>query len=137
MFFTRKQINEWIRINYTGDNFKSPSNEGGNHYWASNKAIKRKLIEAKVLIDRWDNSTTDFIFHSSKESFIEDSLKDSLDYYLIEPKVYGKAIWGCKINFSNDCPKDLGIAIDLHYSDRVILKNGRHLTVFPMHDNNL
>lgn len=70
---TKDHIDNWIALNATGDNLKEAS------YWTpSETSLARKLIEAKVLTDRWENVATDFIFHSSKKDFVRAQLGDKL-----------------------------------------------------------
>lgn len=60
---TKEQIELWLAIdNNNGDN-KQPSS-----YFADN-SLKTKLVEAKVLVDRWAQVSTDIIVHSSNRDF--------------------------------------------------------------------
>lgn len=70
---TIDHINNWIDLNATGDNIK------GNDYWHDSKdSLARRLVEAKVLTDRWGVCATDFIFHSSKKDYVREKLGDKL-----------------------------------------------------------
>ena len=88
-------------------------------------SLKLKLVEAKILIDRWDNVAADIIFHSSQKNFIEEKL-------IVEiVQIWGgRQIWGMNIYYSDNCPTDKGIMIDPR-SD-ADTENARHISVFPM-----
>ena len=73
---TKDHINNWIELNATGDNLKEDS------YWTdSETSLSRRLVEAKVLTDRWSNCATVFIFHSSKKDYVREKLGDKLTKY--------------------------------------------------------
>jgi len=70
MNFSKEQIQEYILMNMKGANFEEDS-----HF---SKALKMKLVEAKVLVDRWNLVSTDIIVHSSLKEFFRTNLGDSL-----------------------------------------------------------
>lgn len=70
---TKDHIDNWIALNATGENLKE------NSYWTDSKdSLVRRLVEAKVLTDRWSNVATVFIFHSSKKDYVREKLGDKL-----------------------------------------------------------
>jgi len=66
MSFTKEQIQEYILMNMKGANFEEDS-----HFSTS---LKMKLVEAKVLVDRWNLVSTDIIVHTSLKEFIRTNL---------------------------------------------------------------
>ena len=71
--------------------------------------LTRKLIGAKVLVDRWNNVVTDIIIHSShKEKVIEELMKNIYFNTDSDP-----CIWGATIHFVEDIPGNKGLAISL------------------------
>lgn len=70
---TKDHINNWIDLNATGENIKD------DEYWRdSEDSLVRRLVEAKVLTDRWGNCATVFIFHSSKKDYVREKMGDKL-----------------------------------------------------------
>lgn len=69
--FVKDQIDEWIKINDSGENYQN------DDYFAKNY-LKKKLVESKFLIDRWGNVVTDIIVHSSKKELFQQELQDSI-----------------------------------------------------------
>jgi len=67
--FTKNQIDSWIQIGLQGDNAN----------YKFHVAFKPKLVEAKMLIDRWGSPGTDIIFNSCHKSFVLDELKDEIN----------------------------------------------------------
>lgn len=68
--FTREQINNWIQLYQTSDNCIFAKENVEPNQFANRPFLKRDLVEAKVMVDRWDLVTTDWIFHTSKAQMI-------------------------------------------------------------------
>lgn len=112
-------------------------NSGGQNYkednYFSNK-LKSKLIEAKCLLDRFNQVTSDIIIHiSHKEKFLQE-----MGYYFsVRDNKF--QLWGANIHFSNNIPKFKGIMLALEkdiLSNTKILSNkedqSKSIVVFPM-----
>lgn len=69
--FTKNQIDYWLELNKTGENYR-------NDEYFIFPSLKTKLLESKVLIDRWSVVTTDIIVHTSHKSFFNEELKGSI-----------------------------------------------------------
>jgi hypothetical protein len=70
---TKDHINNWIDLNAAGVNIKEDA------YWMSSEDnLQRRLVEAKVLTDRWGVCATVFIFPSSKKDYVREKLGDKL-----------------------------------------------------------
>src|SRR5258708_6273004 len=64
---TKNQIDNWIALFNLCDNKKDFKPDT-----IVNRTFQKKdLLEAKVMIDRWDVVTTDWIFHTSKKDLLE------------------------------------------------------------------
>lgn len=93
-------ISFWLYINSGGKNYKEDN-------YFSNK-LKTKLIEAKCLIDRWDQVTSDIIIHiSHKEKFLQE-MGSIVSFSVINNKFQ---LWGANIYFSNNIPKNKGMML--------------------------
>lgn len=134
--FTKEQINNLLEINKGSDN-----NRGDDYF--HNNSLKLRILEAKVLVDRWGTVSTDIIVHSShkdlfKKTFnISDSLlkenevskedinklqeflgdghkiSQSLKALLSHFNKTVDSVWGANIHYSDDCPSDQGIILSL------------------------
>ena len=152
MSFTKEQIQEYILVNMKGANFEEDSQ--------FSTSLKLKLVEAKVLVDRWNLVSTDIIIHSSlKDLFrttlgvidkptamnlnllfkihskIRDMDVDSLEQVLSKPTVDLDCdyIWGVTIHYSDDIPKDKGLMIALNGDKFQDMQYpDRCIAVFPM-----
>lgn len=67
--FTREQINNWIELYQASDN-RIDFEKNGDAAQAVHPFGKRDLLEAKVMVDRWDVVVSDWIFHYSKKDLI-------------------------------------------------------------------
>jgi len=70
--------------------------------------LMRKILVAKVLIDRWGNVMTDIISHSSNKELILDELKKELIFDNDVP-----TIWGAALYFVDEIPKDKVLALSV------------------------
>jgi hypothetical protein len=113
--FSKEDIDELLRICESGENYiDSPHID----------SPLLRVVEAKVQIERWDLCVTNYIFHTSMEGFVSQSLKGKITASTGQ-------IWGADISYSDFCPVDIGIAVDMNvYSDQI--ENGRHVAVFPV-----
>lgn len=122
--FLEKEIKKFLKLGKTGVN-------GNIRETTSLNSLKRLLIEAKVLVDRWDLVTTHFIFNSDKIDYINKSLDIKLDikieHYSIDEN--NKRIWGTRIITSDYCPSHLGIAFADHYNKSS--NKDRCVSIFP------
>ena len=69
--FNKEKIAEYIILNAKGDNFRT------NDEW-NDPSLKLKFVDAKMLIDRWGNISTDIILHNSKKEFVRNSFGDAI-----------------------------------------------------------
>lgn len=120
--FTQDQINEWIAIGSSGDN----SSE--DNIFAKRPEIislKRDLVDMKVLIDRWDLLSTDFIFHSLMEPLMKQYIKKDLEPTQ-DPNL--DIIWGTNIHYIDTIPISKALVLDL------VTKpfSSRHVAVFEV-----
>jgi hypothetical protein len=123
--YSKDQINEWLNLNCDSDSDNDKSSE--LDYF--NVSLKLKLVEAKILVDRWGNLTSDIVFHSSKKDFVREKLGSALTTKIVY-SMEVDSIWGINIHYSDECPPDKGIMIDA--SGRAHTENARHISVFPM-----
>jgi hypothetical protein len=125
-------IDNLLSINVTGENNVDDDPEYFSDKSYSTNNFKRKILEAKVLIDRWDNITTVFIFHPFHKETVRQGLKDSIDIHLegIDVDESYDTVWGAKIFYTNECPINIGIAWAADPTAHTT--NGRHVAVFPM-----
>jgi hypothetical protein len=65
--FTQDRIEELLELYRTSDNYKSFTQDPYN----GRSLLKRDLVEAKMQVDRWGATITDWIFHPSQKSSIE------------------------------------------------------------------
>lgn len=105
--FAKDQINEYCKIFLESDNFERKYQETVPVAW------KSKLIEAKMMVDRWDLITTDFILHVSQKDGILSELKErnQLSTFKNPEGTLIYKIWNAEIHFSNDCPQFSAIAV--------------------------
>lgn len=68
--FSKGQIDTWLELHSYSDN-KEYRDENPVTHELGQPFLKRHLVEAKVMIDRWDTVTTDWVFHSSRKEMIE------------------------------------------------------------------
>ncbi len=59
--FTEKQINKWLLLGKQGDNYKE------KEYYHST-SLKLRIVEAIVMVERWDVNNTVFIFNPASKS---------------------------------------------------------------------
>ncbi len=127
--FSKDEIEAWIDLATTGINKMDPAAETIN-------SIKLRVLEAKVMTDRWGHVATDIVVHSShKGDFIralglEDpapeseqvtaakSLLEKLKGLVqpgyktpLEPK--GSRLWGANVHYSDNIPEDVGLVLVL------------------------
>ena len=105
LIFTEKQIREYITLG---------KGENGQLEFPETFSLKHKFAEAKILIDRWNLVTTDFVIHSSLKEFIRDNLGDALTRGLDKkPKLTLKDLYDILGKLIKDNPEiDMDIDID-------------------------
>lgn len=121
--FTKNQIDQWISLGLTGDNYSE------EHIFANRPIlnnIKRDFLEMTIQIERWDLRTTDFIFNSLAKDFIRKSLSSHSDHN-------EDMIFGSKIHYSELLPLQMVLAIDL--IDTPI--SSRHIALFKFDLNHI
>jgi hypothetical protein len=102
--FSKEQIYGYIKEFEMSDNSQYMQEHPENYNCSFSK---RKLLEIKVLIDRWSNITTDVILHSSHREMVIESLGADLSIYDLSNRTlsltYEKAkkILGDKLPFNN------------------------------------
>lgn len=116
--FAKKDIDNFLILNKRGDNYSAQ-----NDFHKSSLILK--LIEAKILVDRWGLISSDLIIHSSHKDYVHDSLNKRDFYEKSENETY---IWGVKIHYIDECPPNKGIL--LSYPNNSV--DGRNIAVFPM-----
>lgn len=73
--------------------------------------LKRRIVEGKVAIDRWNFTTDNYITHpdninlitNSFEPLVEETLKFEEKTNVEEPS---SKLWGAELRFNKHCPKD-------------------------------
>jgi hypothetical protein len=127
--FSKVIIDGLLRLNAVSENCKDDDPE-----WFAGDALKRKLVEAKMLIDRWGNCADHIILHPSKKEYVRLKLGSDLSIGSegIDFDQDQDAIWGAKIHYLNDCPPDKGIMISLRAYMNGDPNRGRSVSVFPM-----
>jgi hypothetical protein len=127
--FTKEQIDNWIAIGLAGDN-----HDNNNIFFkeAVNPNFKRQMVEMKVLIDRWDLLTTDYVFHSFLKPTLKLYYKDVVDIdvprHPSNPSYLVDKIWGANIHYVDTIPFTKALVLDLSsqpFSDR-------HVAVFEV-----
>lgn len=98
--FNKEQIKEFIKINKE-NNFEDYSLKK-----FFGKKFFNKLLEAKCIINGYNISPNYFIFNSSNKNKIYDLLKENQFY-----EMDNNTLWGIKITFSDDIPKEKCIIV--------------------------
>jgi hypothetical protein len=116
------QVYSLIKLASAGENYTEES----QCLLRQEPSLVKKMLEAKILVDRWNIVVTDFIFNSSKKLYVEEQLASKF--------LYGTdRIWGAKINYLDIMPDNCGLALSL--SDNGKFMEERHsksLAIFPM-----
>lgn len=103
--FNKETINDLLILSEHGENADLSIN--------IEPTFTRKLLVGKVLIDRWENVTTDIFVHTS---VVDDVFKElsKKDFYEDRETMLEKGIWGASIYAINEIPKDkcLMVALD-------------------------
>lgn len=84
-------------------------------------AFSAQMADVFNIIERWDLRVSDIIISVLLRSFLEDKLNTYLEYnedfeesFML--KYFGTDIlWGARFHYSNDCPIDKIIFLDLEY----------------------
>lgn len=138
MNLSKKQIDTLISVGDNGDNGKSSMKI------SSNNLLKSRLIEGKMLVDRWGGATEIIVFNTAHKKFVHDHLMINNDYYI---PGYVDHIWGADIIYSEHMPENKILC--LSNSDRLNeimdpaldkdddnfdcqIDNGRAIAVLPM-----
>ena len=134
--FSKDEIEAWIDLATTGINKMDPAAK-------TVASIKLRVLEAKMMTDRWGNVATDYVIHSShKDSFRkalgaslqiagEPAKESSILIGLLNrianvipnfsekdiPKPTVDLLWGANIHYSDNIPEDVGLAL--------VLENGQ------------
>jgi hypothetical protein len=67
--FTKNQIDNWIELFATSDN-REDFEKYADTSSEPRSFLKRDLVEAKMMVDRWGTIVTDWVFHTSKKPII-------------------------------------------------------------------
>lgn len=124
--FTKDQIDQWILLGLSGDNYSD------KHIFANSvnlTGIKRDMLEMKVQIGRWQLITSDFIFNSSAKDFVRKSLSLSNNFEKSDDDI----IWGSKIHYSDLLPPHMVLALDLIHTPI----SNRHVALFKFDLNHI
>ena len=92
--FSDHQILSWLEL------AESPESTNFKPLGEFTTNLKHKLIEAKMLTDRWGNVATDISLHPSKREILTQC--DS---------VHHNQIWGAKLHYRDIVPEHLGLMI--------------------------
>jgi hypothetical protein len=120
--FTKEQIDNWISIGLSGDN-ASKDNIFANRTDIS--TLKRDLVDMKVLVDRWDLLSTDFIFPIGMKNLLRENVKKDLDS-TIDPN--RDRIWGSNVHYVDTIPFNKCMILDL----KSLPLSSRHVAVFDV-----
>lgn len=149
---TKEQIANWMTAYEGGDNWEYVQRVPD---YFSSAGLKRKLIEAKMLVDRWDNISTDIIIHTSHKDPVRNELgndivgnnsvvlvrdvvaKLSLEAQKAFQRMFDEAadhLWGADIHYSDNISPNQGIMMARNPDGSLqdIEFPGRCIAVFPM-----
>lgn len=139
MNLSKEQIETLIKVGEAGDN-----DLGLRTIESSKNSLCNRLIEGKVLIDRWENITTKILFNTEHDKFVDEQLSKN-EYYHNDGKKFN--IWGADIIFSDHVPSNKILMLSNEdrieeLMDPVIdeddddfdskIDNGRAIAVIPM-----
>jgi hypothetical protein len=101
-------------------------------------SLAKRLVEGKVLIDRWGNLTTNIIFNPSHRDFVENKLCYNSGYG--KNKDGSSHLWGADISFSEIISENIILLFSdsydyscTHSSDEEeIIDNQRKIALVPM-----
>lgn len=147
MNLSKNQIETLVKVGKAGDN-----GVGQVHNWdgASDHSLPLRLLEGKVLVDRWNNITTKIVFNTCYKDLVNKNLdlwargKDRSYYHRDENKSH---IWGADILFDDNI--SIGEILLFSNEDRLNeimdpivdidddsfdnqIDNGRAIAVIPM-----
>lgn len=116
---TKEQLTKWAMQYQEGDNYEYVQRTP--YTFTDNSAhLKHKLVEAKMLVDRWDLISTDIVVHSSHKGLFRSEL--------------GDAIMGLRsltsirdvfASYGRETQADLQCVLDLFTEDKIQEWNGR------------
>ena len=84
--------------------------ENSGNDFSDEPTLTRKLLLAKVLVDRWNNVMTDVLFHESQKDKVLSELEKNI-YFSTDG---GANIWGAALHFVNNIPEDRSIILALN-----------------------
>ncbi len=83
----------------------------------SSSSFKRNLLEAKVMIDRWDLTANKIVLHPIYQYPIEDNFIQLSGYYFIKENVpivsHGIRVWGMEVIFDQAIPEEIGLILSI------------------------
>ncbi len=101
-------------------------------------SLAKRLVEGKILVDRWGNLTTNIIFNIKHKNFVDTKLCTNNGYG--KSKDGSSHLWGADILFSEEIPENdiLLFSDDYDYScvhstdEEEIIDNQRKIALVPM-----
>lgn len=101
-------------------------------------SLVKRILDGKVLVDRWGNITTNIVFNPKHKEFVHSRLSAN--------KGYGRDsdgssyIWGADISFSEEVPSDIVLLLNEEYDytsiystdEEEIRDNQRKIALVPM-----
>lgn len=101
-------------------------------------SLAKRLVEGKVLIDRWGNLTTNIIFNPKYKDFVESKLYYNGGYS--KNRDGSSHLWGADISFSEIVPENIILLFSDSYDyscvhstdEEEIIDNQRKIALVPM-----
>lgn len=118
MMLAREQIVTLHKIAKNGDNRSGRYNVNKS----SEASLPLRMLEGKVLVDRWGNITEVFAFHPKNEELVHSKLREFANKQTSSTEHYdGESLWGADIVFSDAVPEDEILVIsNLHRLEELL-----------------
>lgn len=131
MNVTKEQIDNWIKDFETGDNKKYIDRVGDSRY---SDRLSIRLVEGKVLVDRWNLFSNIIIFNNENKQRILEILCDKLISVKysegdMEPSY---SLWGSAVYFSDDIERNKCMLIATDESGNLAAESGRAVAIVPL-----
>lgn len=100
----KDQVDALVKIAESGENKRTDDLPG-------NRSLILRMIEGKVLVDRWENITVCFVFNSQCEKFVKEQICKKYN------DSDGSNVWGASIIFTEHLPLNkilvMGYPVDI------------------------
>jgi len=116
-------VDQLISVYESGENYQDKENQ------PSAPTFRTRMVEGKILVDRWNLISTDIIVNSDWKDFVIEQCRKLDPGACLDDSCM---MWGMDVYFSDNLPKDMCIMLSLDGIGSLSELDGRRIAIVSL-----